>query len=136
MLAVGRKKVTREGLEHAVEMVEGDSEALEFPDGSFDAVTVAFGVRNFENLEKGLSEIYRVLRPGGTPDREMVFPGRPRLLLSFRIRRRLSAWAGLQQYFRENRVYRYETPTPDIGGCRYLCCHEIRDSSNLSLPAA
>lgn len=66
MLAVGRKKVTREGLEHAVEMVEGDSEALEFPDGSFDAVTVAFGVRNFENLEKGLSEIYRVLRPGGT----------------------------------------------------------------------
>ncbi|MDG1570823.1 bifunctional demethylmenaquinone methyltransferase/2-methoxy-6-polyprenyl-1,4-benzoquinol methylase UbiE [Robiginitalea sp. M366] len=66
MLEVGRKKVTRQGLDARVEMVEGDSEALEFPDASFDAVTVAFGVRNFENLEKGLAEIYRVLRPGGT----------------------------------------------------------------------
>lgn len=66
MLEVGRKKVARKGLEQQVEMVEGDSEALDFPDAHFDAVTVAFGVRNFENLEKGLSEIYRVLKPGGT----------------------------------------------------------------------
>ncbi len=65
MLEVGRQKVVRQELGDKVEMVLGDSEALEFPDGSFDAVTVAFGVRNFENLEKGLSEIYRVLKPGG-----------------------------------------------------------------------
>ncbi len=46
-------------------MIVGDSEALPFEEASFDAVTVAFGVRNFENLEKGLSEINRVLKPGG-----------------------------------------------------------------------
>lgn len=65
MLEVGRKKVTQQGLTSQIEMVQGDSEALPFPDASFDAVTVAFGVRNFEDLELGLSEIYRVLRPGG-----------------------------------------------------------------------
>lgn len=65
MLEVGRKKVATRDLEGKVRMVLGDSEALEFPEGRFDAVTVAFGVRNFENLEKGLSEIYRVLKPGG-----------------------------------------------------------------------
>jgi demethylmenaquinone methyltransferase/2-methoxy-6-polyprenyl-1,4-benzoquinol methylase len=65
MLEVGRKKVIRKDLQHKISMVLGDSEALEFADGSFDAVTVAFGVRNFEDLEKGLSEIYRVLKPGG-----------------------------------------------------------------------
>ncbi|MBC2839021.1 bifunctional demethylmenaquinone methyltransferase/2-methoxy-6-polyprenyl-1,4-benzoquinol methylase UbiE [Robiginitalea sp. SC105] len=65
MLDVGRSKIRESGLEGRIEMVLGDSEALEFPDASFDAVTVAFGVRNFENLEKGLAEIYRVLRPGG-----------------------------------------------------------------------
>jgi len=65
MLEVGRKKVVRQDLGDKVEMVLGDSEALDFPEGSFDAATVAFGVRNFENLEKGLSEIYRVLKPGG-----------------------------------------------------------------------
>ena len=46
-------------------MVQADSEALPFEDNSFDAITVAFGVRNFEHLEKGLAEIYRVLKPGG-----------------------------------------------------------------------
>lgn len=65
MLEVGRKKITGRALGDTIEMVQGDSEALPFPDASFDAVTVAFGVRNFENLELGLSEIYRVLRPGG-----------------------------------------------------------------------
>jgi len=65
MLAVGRKKVTARYLDHKVVLVQGDSEALPYPDASFDAVTVAFGVRNFENLEKGLAEIRRVLRPGG-----------------------------------------------------------------------
>ena len=66
MLEVGRKKVAQKGLSDTIEMVVGDSEKLPFEDDSFDAVTVAFGVRNFENLEKGLSEIRRVLKPGGS----------------------------------------------------------------------
>lgn len=65
MLAVGRKKIAQEGLSDKIEMIQADSEALPFSDNSFDAITVAFGVRNFENLEKGLNEILRVLRPGG-----------------------------------------------------------------------
>jgi demethylmenaquinone methyltransferase/2-methoxy-6-polyprenyl-1,4-benzoquinol methylase len=66
MLEIGRRKIQNKGLNTQIEMVEGDSEALQFENASFDAVTVAFGVRNFEDLEKGLSEIYRVLKPGGT----------------------------------------------------------------------
>jgi len=65
MLAVGKKKVKEKGLDDLIEMVLGDSENLPFADNSFDAVTVGFGVRNFENLDKGLQEIHRVLRPGG-----------------------------------------------------------------------
>ena len=65
MLEIGKKKVVSKGLEEKISMVVGDSEALDFEDASFDAVTVAFGVRNFENLDKGLSEIHRVLKPGG-----------------------------------------------------------------------
>ena len=65
MLDIGRKKIVKLGLENHIQLLNGDSEAIFFKDGSFDAVTVAFGVRNFENLEKGLSEIYRVLKPGG-----------------------------------------------------------------------
>ncbi len=65
MLEVGKKKVAEKGLNNLIEMVLGDSENLPFEDNSFDAVTVGFGVRNFENLDKGLSEINRVLRPGG-----------------------------------------------------------------------
>ncbi|MBT8313033.1 MAG: bifunctional demethylmenaquinone methyltransferase/2-methoxy-6-polyprenyl-1,4-benzoquinol methylase UbiE [Maribacter sp.] len=66
MLAVGRKKVLEKHMEQTIEMIEGDSENLPFKDNTFDAVTVAFGVRNFETLEKGLSEILRVLKPKGT----------------------------------------------------------------------
>jgi len=65
MLAVGRKKIAEENLTGKIEMIQGDSEALPFEDNRFDAITVAFGVRNFENLEQGLSEILRVLKPGG-----------------------------------------------------------------------
>lgn len=65
MLKVGRKKIAAKDLDNRVEMIQGDSEALPFEDNSFDAITVAFGVRNFENLEKGLSEILRVLKKGG-----------------------------------------------------------------------
>lgn len=66
MLAIGKKKVQEKNLGGIIDMVIGDSEKMPFPDNSFDAVTVAFGVRNFENLEKGLSEINRVLKPKGT----------------------------------------------------------------------
>ncbi|MFD2099456.1 bifunctional demethylmenaquinone methyltransferase/2-methoxy-6-polyprenyl-1,4-benzoquinol methylase UbiE [Flagellimonas iocasae] len=66
MLEVGKEKVLDKNLQNTIEMVVGDSEDLPFEDHSFDAVTVGFGVRNFEHLEKGLAEIYRVLKPGGT----------------------------------------------------------------------
>ena len=65
MLKYGRRKVAAAGLGDQIELVQGDSENLPYPDGHFDAVTVSFGVRNFENLEKGLAEMLRVLRPGG-----------------------------------------------------------------------
>jgi demethylmenaquinone methyltransferase/2-methoxy-6-polyprenyl-1,4-benzoquinol methylase len=65
MLEVGRQKVVRNGQHPRVRLDQADAENLPFEDGSFDAVTVAFGVRNFENLDKGLGELQRVLRPGG-----------------------------------------------------------------------
>lgn len=65
MLDVGRRKITQKQLDSKIKMVVGDSENLPFDDNSFDAITVAFGVRNFENLEKGLAEIHRVLKPKG-----------------------------------------------------------------------
>lgn len=65
MLEVGRKKINKEGLSGKIVLQKGDSEHLSFADHSFDAATASFGVRNFENLEKGLSEIYRVLNSGG-----------------------------------------------------------------------
>ena len=65
MLEIGRTKIKRENLEAVISLETGDSENLRFADASFDAVTVAFGVRNFENLEKGLAEMLRILRPGG-----------------------------------------------------------------------
>jgi demethylmenaquinone methyltransferase/2-methoxy-6-polyprenyl-1,4-benzoquinol methylase len=65
MLDLGRQKIKKLGLSHTIELLNGDSETINFEDNTFDAVTVAFGVRNFENLEKGLSEIWRVLKPGG-----------------------------------------------------------------------
>ncbi len=66
MLNVGRKKVEKLKLSNQIEMVYGDSENIPFETDYFDAITVAFGVRNFETLEKGLAEIYRVLKPNGT----------------------------------------------------------------------
>ena len=65
MLEIGRKKVEEHALQNIIELYNGDSEKINYPDASFDAVTVAFGVRNFQNLEKGLREMYRVLKPGG-----------------------------------------------------------------------
>ena len=65
MLDVGRQKMIKRNVDHIVTMKQADSEALPFDEGYFDGLTVGFGVRNFENLEKGLSEMLRVLRPGG-----------------------------------------------------------------------
>jgi demethylmenaquinone methyltransferase/2-methoxy-6-polyprenyl-1,4-benzoquinol methylase len=65
MLEIGRKKIEKLGLEKQIELLKGDSETIAFPDHTFDAITVAFGVRNYQNLEKGLAEMLRVLRPGG-----------------------------------------------------------------------
>lgn len=64
MLAAGRVKLEKKSLDDRITLVSGDSEQLDFADNSFDAVTVAFGVRNFEHLDKGLAEICRVLKPG------------------------------------------------------------------------
>jgi demethylmenaquinone methyltransferase/2-methoxy-6-polyprenyl-1,4-benzoquinol methylase len=65
MLDIGRQKVTRLRLEKNITLQQADSEALPFPDSHFDAITVAFGVRNFEHLEQGIREMGRVLKPGG-----------------------------------------------------------------------
>jgi demethylmenaquinone methyltransferase/2-methoxy-6-polyprenyl-1,4-benzoquinol methylase len=66
MLRYGREKIKKKGLEGIIELHLGDSEGLKFDDNTFDAVIVSFGVRNFENLEKGLADMKRVLKPGGT----------------------------------------------------------------------
>lgn len=66
MLEIGKAKVSSKSLDNRIEMVLGDSENMPFDDNTFDAITVAFGIRNFENLEKGLKEILRVLKPNGT----------------------------------------------------------------------
>ncbi|WP_298541285.1 bifunctional demethylmenaquinone methyltransferase/2-methoxy-6-polyprenyl-1,4-benzoquinol methylase UbiE [uncultured Aquimarina sp.] len=65
MLAVGKDKIKAKKLDQIISMVKGDGESLPYEENYFDAITVAFGVRNFEDLEQGLSEIYRVLKPGG-----------------------------------------------------------------------
>jgi demethylmenaquinone methyltransferase / 2-methoxy-6-polyprenyl-1,4-benzoquinol methylase len=65
MLELAKKKIDEKGLTEKIKIIQADSENIPFEDASFDAVTVAFGVRNFENLDKGLSEMYRILKPGG-----------------------------------------------------------------------
>lgn len=65
MLDLGRKKLSRQNLDEVISLINGDCENLQFESETFDAVTVAFGVRNFENLERGLREMYRVLKTNG-----------------------------------------------------------------------
>jgi demethylmenaquinone methyltransferase/2-methoxy-6-polyprenyl-1,4-benzoquinol methylase len=65
MLEVGRKKIKEKGIDHIIQLRRGDSEQLPFEEKTFDAYTVAFGVRNFENLELGMSDMLRVLKSGG-----------------------------------------------------------------------
>ena len=65
MMQVGREKVAKAGLSEYISFEQQDCTALTYPDNSFDAVTAAFGVRNFENIEQGIAEMFRVLKPGG-----------------------------------------------------------------------
>ncbi len=65
MLEKGREKLKKKGLDHKIALYTGDSENLQFEDNKFDAIIVAFGVRNFENLSRGLKDMLRVLKPGG-----------------------------------------------------------------------
>lgn len=65
MLALGKQKIAKADLQKFIILQTGDAENIAFPDCSFDGISVSFGVRNFQNLERGLSEMYRVLKPGG-----------------------------------------------------------------------
>jgi demethylmenaquinone methyltransferase/2-methoxy-6-polyprenyl-1,4-benzoquinol methylase len=65
MLDLGRQKIAKAGLQQFISLQKGDAEEIAFPDSSFDGITVSFGVRNFQSLEKGISEMHRVLKPGG-----------------------------------------------------------------------
>ncbi len=66
MLVYGNKKIKAAKFEETIELLEGKAESLEFKDHTFDSLAVAFGVRNFSDLEKGLLEMYRVLKPNGS----------------------------------------------------------------------
>ena len=79
MIEIGTKKIKRKGLEKIIKLEIADSEKMSFSDNSFDAITAGFGIRNFENLEKGLSEMYRVLKKDGIiailePSKPKIFP--------------------------------------------------------------
>lgn len=108
MLEVGREKIKRKGLSELITLQEGDSENLPFSDNTFDAITVAFGVRNFENLEKGLKEMYRVMKPGGKVvilefSRPRIFPFKQ--LYNFYFRNILPAIGKLTS--KDPKAYRY-----------------------------
>lgn len=108
MLEVGREKIKRKGLSELITLQEGDSENLPFSDNTFDAITVAFGVRNFENLEKGLKEMYRVMKPGGKVvilefSRPQIFPFKQ--LYNFYFRNILPAIGKLTS--KDPKAYRY-----------------------------
>ena len=79
MIKVGKKKIKKRGLEDKIELQIADSEKIPFSENSFDAITAGFGVRNYENLEKGLSEMHRVLKINGIvtilePSKPKAFP--------------------------------------------------------------
>lgn len=65
MMKVGREKLRKLNLDHFITLQQGDAESVDLPDNSYDAIVVGFGVRNFQNLENGLKNLYRILKPGG-----------------------------------------------------------------------
>ena len=111
MLELGKQKLLRKGLDRVIRLEPGEAENLRFPDESFDATIVAFGVRNFENLEKGLKEIRRVLVPGGRIvvlefSKPAVFPVRQLYFFYFRnilpvLGRTVSRHPGAYTYLRD-----------------------------------
>ncbi|MEY3050746.1 MAG: hypothetical protein RLY31_531 [Bacteroidota bacterium] len=108
MLDIGRRKLRDKKLSDQITLLSGDSEQIGFPDQSFDAVTAAFGVRNFENLRIGLAEMHRVTKPGGTVailefSRPRVFPFSQLYQLYFRFL--LPVIGKLTS--RDDRAYRY-----------------------------
>jgi len=107
MLGLGRKKIANLKLQDRILLQTGDSEAINFPDNEFDAITVAFGVRNFENLEKGMKEMKRVLRPGGklvvlefSKPKQKLFRKMYRFYMGFIA-------PGLVQLFSKKQAYQY-----------------------------
>ncbi len=114
MLEIGRKKVEKEGVQDRVELQAGDSEAINYSENTFDAVMVAFGVRNFENLEKGLGEMLRVLKPGGKLIvLEFSRPKRKLVKGFYSIYMRIIA-PGIVKWFRQNQeAYRYLNESAD-----------------------
>ncbi len=112
MLEKGREKVAKRNLQHLITLVKGDSEQLPYPDNSYDAVTVAFGVRNFENLSLGLSEMSRVLKPGGKVvilefSRPRIFPIKQ--LYDFYFRHFLPWWGKLVSKDQSAYTYLYDS---------------------------
>lgn len=108
MLEIGREKVKKKGLGHLIQLVKGDSENLPYQENTFEAVTVAFGVRNFENLLKGLSEMNRVMKPGGKVvilefSRPTIFPVKQ--LYDFYFRYFCPWWGKLIS--KDDSAYRY-----------------------------
>jgi demethylmenaquinone methyltransferase/2-methoxy-6-polyprenyl-1,4-benzoquinol methylase len=108
MMKIGREKLRKLGLESKIELLSGDSENLPFADNSFDALTVGFGVRNFGNLEKGLSNMYRVLKPGGKAvilefSKPRIFPVKQVYNFYFR---RICPFIG-KLFSKDNRAYTY-----------------------------
>jgi len=108
MLEVGKQKIQLQHLHHQIDMVIGDSENLSYADQSFDTATVAFGIRNFENLEIGLSEIFRVLKPGGTlAILETSMPTNPLLKSMYKIHGRIILPLFGKLFSRDPRAYKY-----------------------------
>ncbi|MGA0012233.1 MAG: bifunctional demethylmenaquinone methyltransferase/2-methoxy-6-polyprenyl-1,4-benzoquinol methylase UbiE [Flavobacteriaceae bacterium] len=108
MLAVGAEKIKTAHLQQRVDMILGDSESIAFEDNRFDVVTVAFGVRNFEHLERGLLEIKRVLKPGGTlAVLETSVPTNPFFKLGYLMHTRLMLPLISKLFATDKRAYSY-----------------------------
>jgi demethylmenaquinone methyltransferase/2-methoxy-6-polyprenyl-1,4-benzoquinol methylase len=108
MMKMGREKLLKMGLSNRIELRSGDSENLPFPDNTFDALTVGFGVRNYENLEKGLAGMLRVLKPGAQAvilefSRPKMFPVKQ--IYSFYFKRVCHLIGKV--FSRDNRAYTY-----------------------------